>query len=635
MSTPHIWVHITLDPGEARTIELDLAPGPYRLRTLEAGPVAEVELGQDPFPAVVVRDGQVIAGEPSPAGNILLRNEGPHRRTLVVEDRRWVADALTADWVATFQAFRDLCSTEVLRAGDEVAIGRVTLLFSDLRGSTALYEAVGDAAAYHLVRGHFAYLAAIVREHDGAVMKTIGDAVMAAFHDPLQALRAALAMQDRVRSFNEAATAPIVLKLGLHEGPCIAVTLNDRLDYFGQAVNLAARLQGESRGGDIVLSLPLARLDGAADVMGDRLRREETAVLRGVAEPVGFVRLLARRPCRPGAAMRVAMFSTKPYDRRSFEARKAASGHEIHFWSLGWGRDGAAGRGFPAVCLFVNDVCDAATLELLAAGGTRLVALRCAGFNNVDLAAAARLGIPVVRVPAYSPYAVAEFTVGLILTLNRQIHRAYNRTREDNFALDGLMGFDLHGKTVGVIGTGKIGGLVARSLRLGFGCEVLAHDRAARPGACRASACPTCPRTSSPRARTSITLHCPLTPETRHIVNARSIARMKRGVMLVNTSRGALVDVEAVIDGLKSGQIGYLAIDVYEQEADLFFQDLSSEIIQDDAFQRLLTFPNVLVTGHQAFFTREAWPGSSTRHWRTSPHSNGASPWQTRWGRSW
>ncbi len=301
MSTPHIWVHVTLEPGEARTIDLDLAPGPYRLRTLEAGPVAEVELGQDPFPAVVVRDGQVIAGGPSPAGRVLLRNEGPHRRTLVVEDRRWVADALTADRVATFQAFRDLCSTEVLRAGDEVAIGRVTLLFSDLRGSTALYEAVGDAAAYHLVRAHFAYLAAIVREHDGAVVKTIGDAVMAAFHDPLQALRAALAMQDRVRSFNEAATAPIVLKLGLHEGPCIAVTLNDRLDYFGQAVNLAARLQGESRGGDIVLSLPLARLDGAAAVMGECPRREETALLRGVAEPVGFVRLLAQPTMQTGS----------------------------------------------------------------------------------------------------------------------------------------------------------------------------------------------------------------------------------------------------------------------------------------------------------------------------------------------
>ena len=244
-------------------------------------------------------------------------------------------------------------------------------------------------------------------------------------------------------------------------------------------------------------------------------------------------------------------------------------------------------------------------LEMLAAGGTRLVALRCAGFNNVDLAAASAWASPVVRVPAYSPHAVAEFTVGLILTLNRQIHRAYNRTRENNFALDGLLGFDLLGKTVGVIGTGKIGALVARTLRLGFGCEVLAHDVCKDPALIEIGVDYVEPRTIAERSDI-ITLHCPLTPQTRHMVNADSIGRAKPGVMLVNTSRGALVDVEAVIEGLKTGRIGYLAIDVYEQEADLFFQDLSSEIIQDDVFQRLLTFPNVLVTGHQAFFTREA-----------------------------
>ena len=261
--------------------------------------------------------------------------------------------------------------------------------------------------------------------------------------------------------------------------------------------------------------------------------------------------------------------------------------------------------GFPAVCLFVNDLCDAEVLEILAAGGTRLVALRCAGFNNVDLAAAADLGIPVVRVPAYSPHAVAEFTVGLILTLNRQIHRAYNRTRENNFALDGLLGFDLFGKTVGVIGTGKIGALVARSLRQGFGCEVLAHDIAVNPELA-ALGVPYLPLDELAARADILTLHCPLTPQTRHLVGAAPLELVKPGVMLVNTSRGALVDVEAVIEGLKSGRIGYLAIDVYEQEADLFFQDLSNEIIQDDAFQRLLTFPNVLVTGHQAFFTREA-----------------------------
>jgi D-lactate dehydrogenase len=304
--------------------------------------------------------------------------------------------------------------------------------------------------------------------------------------------------------------------------------------------------------------------------------------------------------------MRVAVFSTKPYDRRSLEAANAAHGHELAFIESRLGPDTATlAQGFPAVCVFVNDVVDAATLETLAAGGTRLVALRCAGFNNVDLAAAQRLGIAVARVPAYSPHAVSEFTIGLILTLNRQIHRAYNRVRENNFALDGLLGFDLHGKTVGIIGTGKIGGLVARTLKLGFGCEVLAHDVHPDPALAGIGVAYT--EVADIAKRSDIlTLHCPLTPQTRHIVDADSIARGKRGFMLVNTSRGALIDASAVIDGLKSGQIGYLAIDVYEQEADLFFEDLSSEIVQDDVFQRLLTFPNVLVTGHQAFFTREA-----------------------------
>ena len=304
--------------------------------------------------------------------------------------------------------------------------------------------------------------------------------------------------------------------------------------------------------------------------------------------------------------MRVMVFSTKPYDRRSFATCNEAVGHRLHYREPRLSEETAnLAAGFPAVCVFVNDVCDATVLEMLAEGGTRLIALRCAGFNNVDLAAAAALGISVVRVPAYSPHAVAEFTVGMILTLNRQIHRAYNRTRENNFALDGLLGFDLHGKTVGVVGTGKIGALVARTLRAGFGCEVLGFDLAPAPeleaiGVRYVD-------TSELVARSDIiTLHCPLTPDTHHVVNARSIAAAKPGVMLVNTSRGALIDVEAVIEGLKSGQIGYLAIDVYEQEADLFFQDLSNEIIQDDTFQRLLTFPNVLVTGHQAFFTQEA-----------------------------
>jgi class 3 adenylate cyclase len=292
MSTPHIWVHVTVEPGEEREVEAELVPGAYRLRTLEIGPEADIEHGGGSFPAVVVTPDAVLAGPPSPAGRITLRNDSAYRRTVVVEDRRWVEDALTADRIATLQAFRDLFSAEVLRPGDEVAIRRVTLLFSDLKGSTTLYDAVGDAAAYRLVRAHFAYLAAIVREHDGAVVKTIGDAVMAAFHDPLQALRAAIAMQERVAAFNAENAAPIVLKLGLHEGPCIAVTLNDRLDYFGQTVNLATRLQGQSRGGDVVMSQPVARLAHAAPMFGDRTVGEETALLRGLLDPVGFVRLV-------------------------------------------------------------------------------------------------------------------------------------------------------------------------------------------------------------------------------------------------------------------------------------------------------------------------------------------------------
>lgn len=304
--------------------------------------------------------------------------------------------------------------------------------------------------------------------------------------------------------------------------------------------------------------------------------------------------------------MRVAMFSAKPYDRRSFAAANERHGHAIQFLEPRLGPDTAVlARGAPAVCLFVNDTCDAPTLEILARDGTRLVALRSAGFNNVDLAAAAALGVEVARVPAYSPHAVAEFAVALMLVLNRQIHRAHVRTRENNFALEGLLGFDMHGKTVGVVGTGKIGALVARTMKLGFGCEVLAHDVAANPELVALGVAYLAARELAARSDI-ITLHCPLTPETRHIVDAGTLALVKPGVMLVNTSRGALIDVEAVIEGLKSGRVGYLAMDVYEQEADLFFEDLSNEIIQDDAFQRLLTFPNVLVTGHQAFFTREA-----------------------------
>lgn len=303
--------------------------------------------------------------------------------------------------------------------------------------------------------------------------------------------------------------------------------------------------------------------------------------------------------------MRVAVFSAKPYDRTSLEAANPPGGHELVFLEPRLSRETAPlAAGFPAICVFVNDCVDAGVLERLADGGTRLVALRCAGFNNVDLAAAERLGLTVARVPAYSPYSVAEHTAGLILTLNRKLHRAYNRVREGNFALEGLLGFDLHGKTVGVVGTGKIGLVVARIMG-GFGCRVLAYDP--YPTAEVSAAGAEYVGLDELFAGSDVvTLHCPLTPETHHLVNPESLSKMRRGVMLVNTSRGGLVDTPAVIEALKSGQVGYLGLDVYEEEADLFFEDLSQQLIQDDIFARLLTFPNVVITGHQAFFTREA-----------------------------
>lgn len=244
-------------------------------------------------------------------------------------------------------------------------------------------------------------------------------------------------------------------------------------------------------------------------------------------------------------------------------------------------------------------------MRRLAGGGTQLIALRSAGFNNIDLEAAERQGITVLRVPAYSPHAVAEFTVGLLLALDRRIPRAWSRVRDNNFSLDGLIGHDLNGRTVGVVGTGKIGALVARSFRAGFGCRVLAADRYENPELL-ALGVDYVPVEQLIAEADIITLHCPLTPLTHHLINAAALKRAKPGVQIVNTSRGALIDAEALIDGLKSGRVGGVALDVYEQEGDLFFEDLSNEIIQDDVFQRLLTFPNVIVTGHQAFFTREA-----------------------------
>jgi D-lactate dehydrogenase len=304
--------------------------------------------------------------------------------------------------------------------------------------------------------------------------------------------------------------------------------------------------------------------------------------------------------------MRIAFFSTKPYDRQSFDEANREYGHEIGYFEPRLDAVTASlAAGWPAICAFVNDRLDAAALAVLAEGGTRLVALRCAGFNNVDLAAAEKLGIAVVRVPAYSPEAVSEFTIGLMLALDRKIHRAWARVRENNFSLDGLLGLGLHGRVAGVVGTGRIGALVARALRLGFGCEVLANDRIEDPDLVTAGV-RYVPVERLLAEADIVTLHCPLTPETHHLVNAASLAAARPGFQLINTSRGALVDADALIDGLKSGRVGGVALDVYEQEGDLFFEDLSNEIIQDDVFQRLLTFPNVLVTGHQAFLTRPA-----------------------------
>lgn len=302
--------------------------------------------------------------------------------------------------------------------------------------------------------------------------------------------------------------------------------------------------------------------------------------------------------------MKVAIFSTKPYDQQFLEQANQNQ-HELTFFEPKLNYETASlAKDFEAVCVFVNDQLDSQTLEKLTEGGIKLIALRCAGFNNINLKKAAELGLKIVRVPAYSPYAVAEHTLGLILTLNRKLHRAYYRVREGNFSLDGLLGFDLNNRTVGIIGTGKIGMIVAKILQ-GFGCKILGYDLYPHPEFATFGGEYT-ELNKLIKESDIITLHCPLTPDTHHMINTETIAMAKDGFMLVNTSRGGLIDTKAVIKGLKNQKIGYLALDVYEQEEELFFEDLSDEIIQDDTFQRLLTFPNVLITGHQAFFTQEA-----------------------------
>ncbi|TWU02137.1 2-hydroxyacid dehydrogenase [Stieleria varia] len=303
--------------------------------------------------------------------------------------------------------------------------------------------------------------------------------------------------------------------------------------------------------------------------------------------------------------MKIAVFSTKPYDESFLRAASENHSHTLTFLEPRLtAKTAALANGFDAVCAFVNDQLDSDVIHTLSDHGVRAIALRCAGFNNVDLAAASECGVTVVRVPAYSPHAVAEHTAALVLALNRKIHRAYTRVRDGNFALGGLLGFDLNGRRVGVVGTGKIGEIFAKIMS-GFGCKLLGFDVQQNPE---------CERLGMQYVSLDelfaesdvISLHCPLTPQTHHLIDAAAIQKMKPGVMIVNTSRGAVIDTGAVINGLKSGKIGHLGIDVYEEEADLFFEDLSSQVIPDDMLSRLLTFPNVIVTGHQGFFTEEA-----------------------------
>lgn len=304
--------------------------------------------------------------------------------------------------------------------------------------------------------------------------------------------------------------------------------------------------------------------------------------------------------------MKIVFFSAKPYDKEFFTRNNARYGFELEFLEthLGPHIANAVEDGTPVVCVFVNDKLTAEVIDVLAARGVKVIALRCAGFNNVHLDTARKHGMRVCRVPAYSPEAVAEHTVAMLLTLNRKTHKAYNRVREQNFSLNGLLGFNLHGRTVGVVGTGKIGKAFSK-IMLGFSCRVLAYDLYPDP-ALQAAGVQYLPFEDLLQESDIISLHCPLTAENRYLINSQTISLMKKGVTLINTSRGGLINTSDIIHALKTGHIAYLGIDVYEQEEKLFFKDLSASIIEDDTIQRLMGFPNVLVTGHQAFFTEEA-----------------------------
>jgi D-lactate dehydrogenase len=303
--------------------------------------------------------------------------------------------------------------------------------------------------------------------------------------------------------------------------------------------------------------------------------------------------------------MKIVFFSTQPYDKEFFNRYNDSFGFEFEFFEMQLNNQTVSlVSNAVAVCVFVNDKADRQVIQQLASKGVGIIALRCAGFNNVDLDAARELNMRVCRVPAYSPQAVAEHAVAMILTLDRKIHKAYNRVREQNFSLNGLLGFDLYGKTIGVIGTGNIGKVFC-SIMMGFGCRVIAFDLVASREL-ESAGVVFLPLAELLQQSDIVSLHCPLNEQTKHIINPETIAIMKKGVMLINTSRGGLIDTTAVITALKSGQIGYLGMDVYEQEEHIFFRDLSSNIITDDTIQRLMSFPNVLITAHQAFFTQEA-----------------------------
>lgn len=300
--------------------------------------------------------------------------------------------------------------------------------------------------------------------------------------------------------------------------------------------------------------------------------------------------------------MKIAFFDAKSYDKPSFEKYGKENGIAFKYFETKLNEDTAElTHGFDGVCAFVNDTVNAAVIDRLADNGIRLVALRCAGFNNVDLRHARDRGVHILRVPAYSPYAVAEHAMAMLLTSIRRIHKAYIRTKDFNFSLNGLTGFDLHGKTVGVIGTGKIGRVFIDICR-GFGMRVIAYDKYPAENS---DICYVSPERLFAESDI-ISLHCPLTDETYHIINAETIAMMKKGVALINTSRGALIDADALLEGIKSRKVGAACLDVYEEESDLFFEDFSGHIVEDDTLARLISMPNVIVTSHQAFLTEEA-----------------------------